>query len=244
MRALIDGDVILHSCLWGTKNFEEAKGKIEFSLESWSDGAFCSERIVALGPEEGKNYRDDIYHLYKQTATRVKGRGVRLEHFYQTKEYLYSLPDALVADNEEADDLLGILLYDDPENSVVITSDKDLDQLPGLHYNPGILTKDKKPIFYEQKEEDANRFFLKQMLMGDGVDKIPGIPGLGVETADKLIADIKPYQAVAELVIEEYKKRLKDDWYNWFLANGKLLYLRRRCYENFTMDLYQKRFLQ
>lgn len=242
MLALIDGDVVLHSCLWGTKNVQEARDKIDFAIGEWKDGAFCDAAVIAVGPWEGKNYRDDIYPDYKQTATRVAGRKTKLPHFYAAKDYLYSLPDVLIADNEEADDLLGIL-SNDTADCVIISSDKDLDQLPGNHWNPGILLADRKPVYYTQTLEEANRFFLTQMIMGDGVDKIPGLPGLGRGKAEVIASEYSCYQDLAVAVIELYKKYYTDQWENYFLSNGKMLYLRRRSYENFTLPLYEGKFM-
>ena len=242
MLALIDGDVILHSCLWGTTSLKAACQKIDVAIEDWTLGAFCDDVVVAVGPVEGKNYRDDIYPDYKQTATRVAGRKVKLPHFNETKEYLYSLPSVIVAENEEADDLLGIMTTSYPQ-SVVISSDKDLDQLPGNHWNPGILLADKKPRYYQQSVEAANRFFLKQMLMGDAVDKIPGLPGLGVKTANLIIEKHETYLGLAEAVLSQYQEIIGEDWESFFLSNGKMLYLRRHSYEQFTLPLFYERFM-
>lgn len=241
MLALIDGDVLLHACLWGTKNLEEAKDKLNFAITEWMDGSFCSDAIIAVGPLEGKNFRDDIYPLYKQTATRVKGRKDKIAHFYEAKDYLYGLPDVLVADNEEADDLIGIL-SGEVEESVIISSDKDLDQLPGNHWNPGILLATKKPIYYTQNLAAANRFFLKQMIMGDGVDNIPGIRGLGKGKAEAICSQYDDYQMLAHIVVELYQEHYGEEWLNYFLSNGKMLYLRRKSYENFTLPLSYERF--
>jgi len=243
MLALIDGDVLLHSCLWGTKNLQEAKDKLDYSINEWMLGSFCDDAVIAVGPADGKNFRDDLYSEYKQTATRVKGRKEKLDHFYEAKDYLYSLSNTLIADNEEADDLIGILSTQCMD-SVIISSDKDLDQLPGNHWNPGILLKSREPIYYVQSKQQADRFFLKQMIMGDPIDKIPGLPKVGPVKAAAISAEYGFSQELAERVIQLYKEIYEDEWLNYFLANGKLLYLRRYPYETFTMKLYEERLLQ
>jgi DNA polymerase-1 len=205
------------------------------------DGSFCDDAIIAVGPLDGKNYRDDIYPAYKQTATRVKGRKDKIAHFYEAKDYLYGLPNVLVADNEEADDLIGILA-NQTEDAVIISSDKDLDQLPGRHWNPGILLKTRTPVLYEQSLEAANRFFLKQLVMGDAVDNIPGLPSIGPVKGEAFCSGYDSYQALALGVVELYKTYYKNEWENYFLSNGKMLYLRRKSYENFTIPLFYERF--
>lgn len=243
MLALIDGDVLLHSCLWGTTNLAAAKDKLDFAINEWMLGSFCDDVIIAVGPANGKNYRDDIYPDYKQTATRVKGRKEKLDHFYEAKDYLYSLPEVVEADYEEADDLIGILSTE-VMDSVIISSDKDLDQLQGNHWNPGILLKSREPIYYVQSKQQADRFFLKQMIMGDAIDKIPGLPKFGPVKASAISAECEYSQQLAEKVLELYKEIYKEEWENYFLANGKLVYLRRKPYESFNLNLYKERFLQ
>jgi 5'-3' exonuclease len=237
--ALIDGDVLLHATMWETTNKETALEKLNYHIEDYANGAFCEDYIIAVGPVTGKNYRDDIYPDYKQVPGRVKGRKERPEHFQEIKDYLYSLDKTLVADNIEADDLLGILSNQLKDDCVIVTVDKDMDQLEGKHYNP----KYNKERFYTINREQADRFFLEQLLKGDPMDKIPGLPKYGPLKAAKIIEAAKTVKEAAESVLSHYALVYGKEWKSYFLSNGKMLWLQRKDYDWFTVERFEERFL-
>jgi 5'-3' exonuclease len=237
VRALIDGDVLLHATLWETTNETAAIKKLLYNIEDYTLGAFCDDYIIAVGPYSGKNFRDDIFPEYKQTGMRVKGRKERPEHFNKVKDYLYSLDSVAVADNLEADDLLGIWSTQARDTSVIVTVDKDMDQLPGVHYNP------RKDVYYLVSEEQAKMFFLKQLLMGDPMDNIPGLPKLGPIKAEKIISVLESSKAAAAVVLDHYFLTYGENWVDYFLSNGKLLWLQRSEQERFTLENFKRDFL-
>ncbi len=239
MIALIDGDVLLHATLWETTNEKDALIKLHKNIEDYTDYAYCNESIIAVGPPDGKNYRDDLYSDYKQTAMRVKGRGERPEHFKKVKEYLYGLDNVVVADNIEADDLLGILSQQLGNQSVIVTVDKDMDQLEGIHYNPKLH----RERYYIVNQQQADLFFLKQLLMGDSMDKIPGLPKYGPIKAETIISSVGTVKEAANLVLDSYFLVYGEEWENYFIANGKLLWLQRKDYDWFTLEKFKEKFL-
>ena len=52
-----------------------------------------------------------------------------------------------------------------------------------MHYNY------RTAEFLHTTTEEANKFLWKQVLMGDSVDGIPGLPGVGEKTADNWLKD-------------------------------------------------------
>ena len=93
-----------------------------------------------------------------------------LEEF--TKEF------ALTADGCEADDLCGIysnVCLKEGKLPIICHIDKDLNQIPGLHYN----YRHKHEHKYKVSCEDAYHMMLRQCLSGDRTDNIKGIPGIG-----------------------------------------------------------------
>jgi 5'-3' exonuclease len=237
LKALIDGDVLLHATLWETTNYQSALDKLLYNIEEYTLGAFCDDYVIAVGPRNGKNYRDDLYSDYKQTAMRVKGRDDRPEHFYKIKDYLYALESVVVGDNIEADDLLGIWSQQLGNESVIVTVDKDMNQLPGKHYNP------RKEQYYLVSEVEADTFFLRQLILGDPMDKIPGLPKYGPVKADKIVEVASTVKELASTVLDLYFLTYDKDWENYFLANGKLLWLQRKDYDYFTLDNFKEKFI-
>jgi 5'-3' exonuclease len=97
---------------------------------------------------------------------------------------LIDIHNAKVTEGQEADDALGIAqtkywetLYD----TVICSIDKDLKTIPGYHYNWTI--PDAKVIFVD--EDEANRRFYTQLLSGDTVDNIKGLPNVAETTREE-----------------------------------------------------------
>jgi hypothetical protein len=109
---------------------------------------------------------------------------------------------AETVDGMEAEDAAGIIQYAHKDKSTVIVGvDKDLLCVPGWHYNPV-----KQELVYVTLAE-ANTYFWKQVLTGDRVDNILGIPGLGPKTADKLIDPVAgSWDGMMDVVIKAYIK--------------------------------------
>jgi len=120
-------------------------------------------------------------------------------------------------EDQEADDAIGIAAYEQQVGEYCICSiDKDLDMLRGDHYN---FVKDE---FYFIEEEQGIKNFYKQMLMGDRVDNIIGIKGIGTVKAERLLKECKDEKEMYLAVLEAYKG---DD--KRVLENGQLLWIRR-----------------
>lgn len=104
--------------------------------------------------------------------------------------------DALFVNGAEADDAVSLCAdflrrNGHAKSFVIVGNDKDLDQIPGLHFNWVRGTE------YDLTPEEVNQFWRIQMLMGDRTDNIPGLPGIGVSKAAKL-------QGTLESIYQEY----------------------------------------
>lgn len=101
------------------------------------------------------------------------------------KKYLESKYLAEQVDGYEADDLIGIraiqLMAEGEVTPIICSLDKDLDMIPGYHYN-----WTKRCLYFITPEEGTLNFY-KQLLVGDTVDNIPGIHGVGNRTAEKIL---------------------------------------------------------
>src|SRR5574343_1568457 len=91
-----------------------------------------------------------------------------------------------------------------PEDTIIVTLDKDLDMIPGLHYNWV------KNTIYDVNEDEALRFFYKQLLIGDTSDNIVGIRGIGPVKAKTLIDHLETEEEMLDVVSSLYdsKERL------------------------------------
>ena len=80
----------------------------------------------------------------------------------------------------EADDYCSIRARES-KYAVIATIDKDLDSVPGWHYNY------QKKRYYHVSAEDADDMEWIQTLTGDSTDNIPGIHRLGPVAAGKFV---------------------------------------------------------
>jgi len=154
------------------------------------------------------NFRDKLFPIYKA------GRGPKPLLYTTVRQYYtYNKWDAHLTIGYEADDALGIRQTKD---SIICSTDKDLDTIPGWHYN---FDTEKK---YFVSEEKAYFNLDIQRLTGDSVDNILGIPKIGPKTATKLLRglDSDERQAVLE---KYYKKQWGEDWAEMLDLNTKLL---------------------
>ena len=109
----------------------------------------------------------------------------------------------------ECDDLISIIasnLVEDSRNKVMIIScDKDFLQIPKLT----IKSKKKNGIkTFETTVESSMHELAKQFLLGDRIDNIPGVPKVGVVTAEKILEghNLKTLWEVYEFIKDVYKE--------------------------------------
>ena len=124
------------------------------------------------------NYRERIFPTYKGH------RPPKPKLVGEAKQYIEDNYECKLKPELEGDDVLGILATH-PKlikgKKIIVSVDKDLKTIPGWLYNPD---KDEKP--YLISEQDADAYWIRQILTGDTVDAYPGCPGVGVVTVDKL----------------------------------------------------------
>ena len=185
---------------------------IRKALRRIKDRTGCDDMRLFLSGDS--NFRDKIATIKPYKG----GRAKRKPHWYnEIREHLIDVRGAEVCVNMEADDAMGILAN---ENTVICTIDKDLDMVPGLHYN---FKTDK---LFNVSEHEAIKNFYKQLLTGDRVDNIQGIPGIGKVTANKLINPCSTEEDMYWTCLNEYCKAY-DKAYAALKENADLLWILR-----------------
>lgn len=218
---LVDGDIVAYRCAYKSQEDRE-------EYAAYSASSYLSELIGHLyskveGEPEyrvfltGKgNFRNDYAVTLGYKANRKDKE--KPKHLEAIRQHLIDSWDAVVSEGEEADDLIAIAATEHP-GSIIVSVDKDFDQVPGLHYNPN------KDSLYDVSEDDAVRFLYEQILMGDRADNIPGIHGIGPKKAAKHLADCETERAMYDKCVELYEGEER------VIENGRLLYLRRQVGE-------------
>jgi len=205
------------------------------------DTLWTNDYLMAV---KGKNnYRDLIYPEYKQP--RVKAQKVDSKYSL-SKKIVPIIRDkaveegyAIRADGREADDFIRIWAEEcraAGKDYIICSMDKDLLCIPGKHYLMHNNLSDDKRII-EVSEADALKFYYKQVLMGDNTDNIPGVPGLGPKTADKLLSGLTEEVDFQEVVVEAYfNKYGPDEWYGYMLSNLKMIHIQKH-YHDYCQDV-------
>lgn len=166
---------------------------VKVMLERIQNEAGCDSREVYL---TGKgNYRNRVYPAYKANRKDM-AKPVLYEDI---REYMIKYHAAQVIQGQEADDALGI---NQGEDTVICTIDKDLDTVPGPHYN---WRKPDQGV-YHVLPEAALRFTYTQILMGDAVDNIPGLPGIGIKKAQGLLNGANSSYEYQKIILDAYRQ--------------------------------------
>jgi len=165
----------------------------------------------------GKTFRDDIVRnadqLYNGDEPRkrvYKGNRLNVEkpkYYNEMVQWLKVNFGARVCEGIEADDAVAIQQIKYLERgklSILISADKDLNTVPGLHHNP------QKKVSYNVSVDEADTWFWCQMIMGDTADNITGLPRKGKMAAFNLLKDSRGYEEQRKIVMDEYFKVYKD----------------------------------
>ena len=158
------------------------------------------------------NFRDEVAVTHPYKGNRERERPECLD---AVRGYLCMRYDAYVSDGQEADDDIAIAATRMGASAVICTIDKDLDQVPGWHYN---FVKQQR---YCIGTKEAVLNFYMQLLTGDSVDNIKGIYGIGPKKALKHLQgldEVQMYQKCLELYEGDDAR---------VLENARLLWLRR-----------------
>lgn len=132
---------------------------------------------------KGGSYRDKIAKVRPYKGNRDPTH--KPYHYDAIRDYLRAQYKSLMTSGIEADDAVSIFAHNHyergtPERLVIATIDKDLDQIPGHHYN--YMHK----VFYAITEPEAERFFVYQILAGDQTDNIVGVWRCGEAAATRI----------------------------------------------------------
>jgi len=227
--AIVDGDVLLYLSMWNMETVDEAKDKFDSVFSEIMESVFAKDYVMAFGGPN--NFRNDLYSEYKLSAGRVKSRSNKPTWFDDLKSHAVNYDGSILCDGYEADDQVRIwaLEVKDKTNAIVVSVDKDLDCIEGLHYNP------RNKNIYTVEEDYADYFYWKQLLMGDSTDNIPGIEGIGPKKAEAYLINAKTQKERKALVCKAYYSHYPKDGFNRMLMNGKLLHLWRTYGDHFVI---------
>ncbi|MGR5545362.1 DNA polymerase I [Vibrio sp. PNB22_2_2] len=156
---------------------------------------FASDRIAVVFDAKGKTFRDDMYPEYKAHRPPMPDDlRCQIEPLHNVIRAM-GLP-LICVPGVEADDVIGTLAYQASQQGMPVlisTGDKDMAQL----VDDNITLINTMTNVVMDREGVVEKFGIPPeliidylALMGDKVDNIPGVPGVGDKTATALLQGI------------------------------------------------------
>lgn len=201
-----------------------------------------NKKLKKEGKEEisyQPNFRDDVAVKKEYKGNRVANKPF---HYDNLTAYMFGNYDVKVAVGMEADDLMSVDQYArlDKLDTVICSRDKDLRITPGMHFG---WACGKQPQFGPKRvtelgeinlvkggkkiEGTGLRFFYSQVITGDGVDNIPGLPRGGPALAYQSLHDAETEAQLFERVARLYEKKFGDTWRTEMNEQCQLLWMVR-----------------
>lgn len=206
--ALIDADILVYESAYRTQqgiewdpgeitkyaDFPEAVRDLERAIGAIAESADCDSLLLALTDSARElNFRRSVWPGYKcHRESKDPGQGDGRPILYKAlRAHVREHYDTFQKPGIEGDDTLGILATGEfdwlPDERVICSVDKDLNNVPGWHYN---WRKPDLGVYYVTEREADRNFFL-QTLTGDATDGYPGIPGIGPVRAEKILLAVE-----------------------------------------------------
>lgn len=173
-----------------TADADNGRSNLDLMLANWVRDLEADAYLLTFTDTE--NYRKEVLPTYKGNR-----KDVRLPLILKAmRQHCLDNHPCKTVPKLEADDVLGIMathpkMLKEFDERVIVTWDKDLRTVPGLHWNPTNdwqgSDDDRKAVVVEVKPKEADNFFYAQCLSGDAVDGYAGRPGIGKKRAEQII---------------------------------------------------------
>lgn len=238
IKLLIDGDILVYRMGFATQTKDgipepvyHATHLVNKLLYQLMEKFETTKLKIYLTSEDRSNFRFELATIKPYKGNRNKalnpnavGKPV---HYQAIRDHLVNKWHAEVITGKEADDALGIEQMKNIDSStlrtIIVTLDKDLDMIPGWHYNfvqdrlydcrdPGIL------ILSETRKKlqgTGLKWFYAQLLLGDTSDNIPGLKGYGpaktFDLLDSAQTEEEFWSTVTKIYLTSLEKTLTNE---------------------------------
>jgi hypothetical protein len=286
LQPLVDGDILRYEIGYASEVGWRAKTQKDESPPFSYVAEMLHQRLADISSAcntikkprifftTGRTFRFDI-------ATKKPYKGTRLEkkpfHFDNLTVYMRDIMGAEEVTGIEADDKLAIEHVSSNGETILVSRDKDLKQVPGWFYSwelnlqpswgPALITREGELKFkpgVPALEVDGRKvnakppkltgtglsWFYAQVLIGDPVDNIPGLPNTGPVAAFELLQGRTPAEQL-DAVCGAYKRYYGIGqiagpvannhtlWWQELTEQGQLCWLTRRLNEDGSPQLWE-----
>jgi len=222
--------------------------ELAFDPEPWDKAVLSVDSMIATIKESYRqrgfepdvytfitgesNFRYELFPDYKKSRKNIR----RPEHLKKCKVHLVGKHNAVGASGLEADDLIGMATeklmvgWDEVNGSMAVSiASVDKDFVTLLRHGVELYDFTTESATTLTPRE-AMVYFYKQLLIGDTSDDIPGIKGVGPQTAIKVLKGCNTDGEMCKAVLAEYQSRMDltdEETVKLVLRNGRLLHLTR-----------------
>lgn len=192
--------------------------------------------VEKLKPSGMTMFISGRYNFRYAVATTKPYKGhrdymARPKYLRDIKEYLTQVYGSSITDGIEADDAIGCRSTELGEECVIVSTDKDLDQLAGWHYN---WVQGRS---YRVGQRQADTALFHQILTGDPTDDIPGVSGVGKKTADGILSGASGTHDLFLRTWQVYRDRVEfpsdEAKWDYFREQSRLCYILRHWDDRF-----------
>lgn len=166
-------------------------------FESWRTACSADSYKVILSPDGRQLFRRGVAADYKA------GRKDKPEAYWPLVEYCRQTHPCVDIEGLEGDDVMGLM---SGPGVTICSQDKDMKTIPGLLYNTRHQT-----LTYVTQEE-ADRWWMYQTLIGDSTDGYKGCLGCGPKRAEAVLAMGACLEDWWPLVVAEYEATKKGKY--------------------------------
>ncbi len=176
---ILDADSILYRICWKTTSPALAVKAMDDYVEAIIKATNVSEAYVFVKGKDNFRFSIDLEYKGHRVNSIDDAMKERIERLYEHCREVY-----IPCDGAEADDFCNIYFNKAVEQGhypVLGHIDKDLNMIPGLHYN--YVNQE----LYTVDPVSAHTFLMRQLLTGDSADNIKGLSGCGPAAASKVL---------------------------------------------------------
>jgi hypothetical protein len=229
--AVIDADSIIYATAVDKKQtdeqIEQYGNQIERSLDDvinefniyFTNILINSGCIYYVALLTGGSHRYSLYPEYKANRKKLE----KPKHLKELINYCIDNWNFTKIEGFEADDLVNVAnnyFKNERISTVLVHTDKDLNQIEGTHYNYKINE------FYEVDSSEASYNLWTQVIVGDFTDNIKGLKGKGKAFAYKLLLNLDDNMSMRSIVLDAYTDVLSEQiGINEFALNYNLVKL-------------------
>jgi 5'-3' exonuclease len=199
MKTLIDGDSISYIIGWTCRNLDTSLTSYQIVLQTTDK--FVQDILTATKCDGYAGFLGGVHPTFRHmlNSSYKANRGLTKPDWWNQwggiiNQRLRAHWKFYYVEGIEAEDAVGMIAHSLNYQDVTLAHiDKDLNQIPGIHYNYNTLVS--KTI----SPQEAAFNLWKQVMTGDTTDNLPGLPGIGPKKAE-LVLNTSSF-------IDDYKHR-------------------------------------